>query len=156
MARLENWRIAPDRVKPRAGREASDVVIVGEAFDNSNAAGRLPDGIVHEMCVYAEPVAVEGAIVEQVCGGLRWILGVPASAEYLAVELYKAQVEIDKLKEQLREKPSPPKSRPRGRTPEGYTWDGTARASANGSKGVWLNKGERSMRHECMRLGCVA
>ena len=87
------------------------------------------------------------------CG--RWLLGAPASSEFLASELYKAHVEIDKLKEQLREKPSPVRTRPRGRAPEKCTWDGMARAAIDGSKGVWLHAGECCMRLECRHLGCV-
>ena len=148
MRRLENWRIAPDFVKPRVRREATDVVIIGEAFDLG--AGCLPDGTPFEFSIVAEPVAVEGAIVtEAAVLNTRWLLGAPASSEFLASELYKAHVEIDKLKEQLREKPSPARPRPRGRAPENCTWGGMARAAIDGSKGVWLHAGECCMRLEC-------
>lgn len=102
-----------------------------------------------EFSILAEPVAVEGAIVTEALaaahcgrcgdGSSARLLGAPASSEFLASELYKAHVEIDKLKEQLREKPSPVRPRPRGRAPEDCTWDGMARAAIDGSKGVWLH-----------------
>ena len=96
------------------------------------------------------PIVTEAAVLNT-----RWLLGAPASSEFLASELYKAHVEIDKLKEQLREKPSPARPRPRGRAPENCTWGGMARAAIDGSKGVWLHAGECCMRLECRHLGCV-
>ena len=117
--RLERWRVAPGFIKPRIERESTDVIVVGEIYDGAVRWPHLPDGTFFEVAVQAEPVAVEGAIVtEAAVLNTRWLLGAPASSEFLASELYKAHVEIDKLKEQLREKPSPARPRPRCRAPE--------------------------------------
>ena len=108
--RLERWRVAPGFIKPRIQRESTDVIVVGEIYDGAVTWPRLPDGTFFEVAVEAEPVAVEGAIVRlaEVDFTMGLTLGVPAPYDFLADELYKVQVEVDKLKEQLRDKPSPP------------------------------------------------
>ena len=92
----------------------------------------------------SEPAAAEGSVVKEAVdiSPRTFVLGAPASYEFLSNELHRAQVEADQLKEQLREKASPPRPQPRGRPFKGCTWDGSAR-DALGSKGLWRRAGNR-------------
>ena len=102
--RLERWRVAPGFIKPRIQRESTDVIVVGQIYDGAVRWPRLPDGTFFEVAVEAEPVAVEGAMVRlaEVNMEHSLTLGVPAPYDFLADELYKVQVEVDKLKDKLR------------------------------------------------------
>ena len=119
LPRLERWRIAPDFLKPQARRDG-EIVIVGE-IHNDLGPQKRPNGTFFEMLIAAEPIAAEGVIVKGAVCKLNYLLGAPASSEFLALELYKAQVEVDKLTQQLLEKPSATRRRPRGRPPTNCT-----------------------------------
>ena len=140
--RLERWRVVPDFVSPRERQKNGAVIIAGEVY---GMRWKWPDGTQVEMAFEPEPVAAEGVIVRQsvLYFPLKLLLGAPASYDFLVKELYNAQVNIAKLETELRNTPSQPVPRPRGRAPSGCSWDGAARRARDGEQGLWRNAGER-------------
>ena len=68
--------------------------------------------------------AVEGTIVST-ASGRRYILGAPATYDTLADQRDAAVCKVNELQEKLAaiERAANPKKRPRGRAPEGFSWD---------------------------------
>ena len=98
----------------------------GEVYDDPPPRS-YPDGdhvTTREVEEEERRGAAEGTTVST-ASGRRYLLGVPATHDTLADQRDAAQRKVSELQEKLAaiERAANPKKRPRGRAPEGFSWD---------------------------------
>ena len=93
MRRLECWRVVPSTSPDASMEDAEHVTIVGEIYGHERHA----DGTGYEASVSPEQAAAEGAVVKSLNGN-SFLLGAPATYEFLAAELDNSQAAVDRLR----------------------------------------------------------
>ena len=118
-ARLENWWWSAMDGDGYAS-------LRGEVYDDPPPRS-YPDGdhvTTREVEEEERRGAAEGTTVST-ASGRRYLLGVPATHDTLADQRDAAQRKVSELQEKLAaiERAANPKKRPRGRAPDGFSWD---------------------------------